>query len=71
MKCEEIMKFKNVPVKIAADFLNVSQEFIRTGIETGAVPFGICVTGPSGRRSFYINPKQLVDFAVFGIVTNK
>ena len=57
-----MMKYDNVPVKVAAAYLNVSIEFIRTGIENGTLSFGACVTGQSGRRSFYISPVKLIKF---------
>lgn len=64
MTAEEnkILSYKNVPVRVAADYLGVSFEFVRIGIECGSLPFGVCVTGPSGRRSFFISPKKLVEF---------
>ena len=62
MTQSELKRLKNVPVRVAADYLGVSPEFIRSGIEQNRLPFGACVTGASGRRIFYISPEKLIDF---------
>lgn len=60
---DKILSYKNVPVRVAAEYLGVSLEFVRSGIERGFLPFGVCVTGSLGRRSFFISPNKLIEFA--------
>lgn len=62
MTVDEIMSYRNVPVRVAAEYLDVSIEFIRSGIESGVLPFGVCVKGANGRRSFFISPNKLLEF---------
>jgi len=59
---------KKVTPQIAAAYLNVSDDRIREGIQTGAFPFGTYDTGPGGnKRSFDIRPKALVEYNNHGL----
>lgn len=65
---EDILSMKKVTPQIAAAYLNVSDDRIREGIQTGAFPFGTYDTGPGGnKRSFDIRPKALVEYNNHGI----
>ena len=59
---EKILSYRNVPVNVAADYLGVSLEFIRTGIETEKLPIGVCVKMSGTRRKFLISPERLIAF---------
>lgn len=66
---EDILSMKKVTPQIAAAYLNVSDDQIREGLQTGEYRFGICFTGPSGiRRSFDIRPKALVEYNNHGLL---
>ena len=65
---EDILSMKKVTPQIAAAYLNVSDDRIREGIQTGAFPFGTYDTGPGGnKRSFDIRPKALVEYNNHGL----
>ena len=65
---EEILAMRKVTPQIAAAYLNISDDQIREGLQTGEFTFGICVTGPSGsRRSFDIRPRALVEYNNHGL----
>lgn len=49
----------NVPVKIAAEVMGVSQLYVREAISQGRLNIGCCIEGKHGKRSFYISPKKL------------
>ena len=59
---EKILSYHNVPVNVAADYLGVSLEFVRTGIETEKLPIGVCVNMSGTRRKFLISPERLIAF---------
>lgn len=59
---KEIMSYRNVPVKVAARYLGVSLEFVRTGIETDKLPIGTCVKYSEKKRKFLISPERLIAF---------
>lgn len=48
----------NVPVKIAAEVMGVSQLYVREAISQGRLNIGCCIEGKHGKRSFYISPKK-------------
>lgn len=48
----------NVPVKIAAEVMGVSQLYVREAIFQGRLNIGCCIEGKRGKRSFYISPKK-------------
>lgn len=49
----------NVPVRIAAEVMGVSQLYVREAIAQGRLNIGCCIEGKHGKRSFYISPKKL------------
>lgn len=62
MTDEDIWAYKSVPVRTAAEYLGVSVAFIQNGLQQGSLPFGSCVTGESGKRTFDIRPQALVQY---------
>jgi len=57
----DINGFKNVPVKIAAEKLGKSEQFIRVGLQRNRLPFGTAVK-LSSRFSYHISPKLLNEY---------
>jgi hypothetical protein len=45
-----------------AKAMNVSQQFIRIGLQNGVLPIGSAVKNPGGRWSYYISPKKLFEY---------
>ena len=62
MTDSEILAYVSVPVQTAAEYLGVSRLFIQNGLQQGALPFGCCVVGETGKRIFDIRPQALVDY---------
>lgn len=53
-------EYVNVPPKVAAKFLDVSEPFIYDGLKQGKLPFGIGILGKSGNKwSFNIPVARL------------
>lgn len=48
----------NVPIKVAASVMGVSELYVREAIAQGRLDIGCCITGKHGKRSFYISPKK-------------
>lgn len=57
----DINGLKNVPVKIAAEKLGKSEQFIRVGLQRNRLPFGTAVK-LSSRFSYHISPKLLNEY---------
>lgn len=51
----------NVPVPVAAELLGKCQMYIRTGLQTGRLPFGSAVK-TSTQWSYHIAPKALKSY---------
>lgn len=64
MKEEDIIKFDNVPVKIAAKYLGVSQQFIRWQMKHEKLPIGSVKTNPQGKSKYYISPGKLIGYKI-------
>lgn len=60
---DEIMQEypNNVPVPVAADLLGKCQMYIRTGLQTGRLPFGSAVK-TSTQWTYHIAPKALKSY---------
>lgn len=48
----------NVPIKVAAEVMGVSELYVREAIAQGKLDIGCFITGKQGKRSFYISPKK-------------
>lgn len=59
---ETLEKYKNVPVSVAADLLNVSQGFIRAGLQAKRLPFGTAVQISSNKWTYQISPGLLKEY---------
>lgn len=63
MKLEEIKEYRNVPTKIAAKLLNVSEQFIRIGLQKNRLPFGTAVQiTENGKWTYQISPGLLEEY---------
>ena len=52
---------KNVPVKVAAERIGKSEQYIRVGLQRNRLPFGTAVK-LSSRFSYHISPKLLDEY---------
>lgn len=52
---------RNISVRDAAELLGVSQQFIRIGLQRGALPIGTAVK-MSSRWTYHISPKLLKEY---------
>lgn len=52
---------KNVPVKVAAERIGKSEQFVRVGLQRNRLPFGTAVK-LSSRFSYHISPKLLDEY---------
>lgn len=59
----EIMKYRNVPVLVAAAYLGCAHQTLRESLRQGRAPFGYAVKGEeSGKWTFHISPGLLVSY---------
>lgn len=49
-------------VKEAAQRLGKTEQFIRVGLQQGALPFGTAVKMPGGRYSYHISRERLYEY---------
>lgn len=62
-----ILSHRNVPVRLAAELLGVSQEFIRCGLIRKELPFGSAFRlEGSSRYTYHISPVALIDYYEYG-----
>lgn len=62
---EDILKYDNVPVSVAAKYLGVGQMYIRIGLRRNRLPFGTAVQvseKENGQWSYHISPGLLVSY---------
>ncbi len=62
---EDILKYDNVPVNIAAQYLGVGQMYIRIGLRRNRLPFGTAVQvseKEDGQWTYHISPGLLVSY---------
>jgi len=62
---EDILKYDNVPVNMAAQYLGTSQQYIRIGLQRARLPFGTCVQlsgKENGKWTYHISPGLLVSY---------
>ena len=59
---EEILTYDNVPVSIAASYLDKTEEFIRCAMQSQRCPFGMGVRMYGGRWSYSISPGMLIAY---------
>lgn len=59
---DTLRKYKNVPVSIAAELLDVSPNFIRAGLRDGRLPFGTAVQISNTKWTYQISPGLLEEY---------
>lgn len=58
---EEIEVDRNVPIRVAAQKLGKSEQFIRVGLQNGVFDFGFAVK-TSTKYSYHISPKKFEEY---------
>ena len=53
---------KNISVKVAAEILGMSQQFVRIGLQRGILPFGSAVK-LSSKWTYYVSLARLYEYA--------
>lgn len=61
-KEKEILKYDNVPVKVAAKYLGVGEQFIRIQMQRDIISIGCVKTNPQGKHQYYISPAKLISY---------
>ena len=61
-KEKEILKYDNVPVKVAAKYLGVGEQFIRIQMQRDIISIGCVKTNPQGKHQYYISPGKLISY---------
>ena len=51
-----------ITVKMAAELMGVSEQFIRLSMQQGLLPIGIAVKLTGNRYTYYISPKKFTEF---------
>ena len=62
---EDILKYDNVPIAVAAKYLGVSQMYIRIGLRRNRLPFGTAVQlseKVDGQWTYHVSPGLLVSY---------
>lgn len=54
--------YKNVPVKVAAKLLDVSESYIRVGLQRNRLPFGTAVQITDKKWTYQISPGLLQEY---------
>ena len=61
-----MIEIKKVPVKVAAEILGKSEQFIRCGLRYKALDFGSAVSSNPCKKnasySYHISPKKFMDY---------
>lgn len=58
----EVLPVKNISTAAAARCMGKSNQFVRVGLQQGALPFGAAVRGAGSRYNYYISPAQFRDY---------
>ena len=61
-KEKEILKYDNVPVKVAAKYLGVGEQFIRIQMQRDIISIGCVKTNHQGKHQYYISPAKLISY---------
>ncbi len=59
---EILEKYKNVPVCVAAKLLDVSESYIRAGLQCNRLPIGTAVQISSKKWTYQISPGLLKEY---------
>lgn len=59
---EKISNYRNVPVSIAAEILDVSQNYIRAGLRSNRLPIGSAVQISDNKWTYQISPGLLTEY---------
>lgn len=64
---EEILSYDNVPVDVAARYLDWTEQNVRLSLREARAPFGVAVPGGCGGLSYKISPGGLVRYKRQGV----
>lgn len=64
---KKIEEYNRVPVKVAAEYLGTSPQFIRIGLQQGRLPIGSAVQITNKKWTYYISPGLLKRFKNGGV----
>lgn len=53
---------KRITVKMAADLMGVSEQFIRIAMQQGKLPIGTAVKLTGNKYTYYISPKKFTEY---------
>lgn len=59
---DEIMRYSRVPVSVAAQYLGVTPQYIRSGIKAGILPIGSSMVLSRKKRTYHISPYRLIEY---------
>ncbi len=59
---EKIKEYRNVPVSLAAELLDVSPNYIRVGLQLERLPFGTAVQITNKKWTYQISPGLLKEY---------
>lgn len=62
MNKDNIRKYKNVPIKIAADYMGISQPMLRILLQRKELEIGFATKLNGNKYSYYINPNNLINY---------
>ena len=55
------MAENRLSTKVAAELMNVGEQFIRVGLQQGKLPFGYAVRMSEKRWTYYISPTKFTE----------
>ena len=53
---------RKLSIERAAELMEVSQQYVRIGIQQGILPFGCAVKVSGSRYTYYISPKKFTEY---------
>lgn len=59
---EEILKYRNVPVEVAAKYIGWSSSTLKNAMKHGTAPVGMVAQNENGGFSYHISPGNLVKY---------
>lgn len=55
-----------ITIAEAAELMDVSQQFVRVGLQQGVLPFGYAVKISSGRYTYFISRQKFAEYTGIG-----
>lgn len=67
MALEELNKYKNVPVEVAAEILGIGQQHVRVALQQKTLPIGSATKLSEKRWCYHISPGLLKEYVLGSI----